>query len=119
MSAAAWVGVAVLGGLGACARVLLELEVSRQVGMGWPWGHFVVNVSGAFVLGVLGGAGVGGDAELLAGTALLGSFTTFSAWMLDADRLRRIGRPRAAALNLAGSLAAGLAAAALGWWLAS
>lgn len=119
MSLLVWVGVGALGGAGACARVVLELEITRRAHHGWPWGHFVVNVSGALALGVLGGAGVGGDALLLAGTALLGAYTTFSAWMLDCLRLARAGHLRGLALNLAGSLGAGLGAAAFGWWLAS
>jgi CrcB protein len=119
VSVAVWVGVGLLGGVGACARVLLELAVRARTGAGWPWGHLVVNVSGAFALGVLAGAGVRGDARLLAGTALLGAYTTFSAWMLDADILWRDGRRAAAAANVLGSLALGLAAAALGQTVAS
>jgi CrcB protein len=71
-------------------------------------------VSGSFLLGLLNGLGVAGDALLLAGTALLGSYTTFSTWMLESHRLGEDGEPARMWLNLAVSLVAGLAAAALG-----
>jgi CrcB protein len=103
-----WVGVALLGGAGALARFLLDAAVSERFGRDLPLGTFVVNVSGAFALGVLG------TGHLLAGTALLGSYTTFSTWMLESHRLGEDGRTRALAANLAISLAAGLGAAALG-----
>ena len=67
------------------------------------------------LLGLLHGAGVTGDALLLAGTALLGSFTTFSTWMVQTERLAGRGRGRPGGRERAGSLALGLAAFALGW----
>ena len=114
MTALAVVGVAALGGLGALARFGLDSAVqSRRLGE-FPLGTFVVNVSGSFALGVLVGAGVKDDAFLLTGTAALGSFTTFSTWVFEAQRLAEDGEWRTAAGNLALSLGAGLAAAALG-----
>jgi CrcB protein len=109
-----WVGVALLGGAGAVARFTLDGAVSARAGDAFPWGTLAVNVSGAFLLGVLSGNGVGGDALLLAGTGLLGSYTTFSTWMLESHRLGEDGEPMRMWLNLAVSLLAGLAAAALG-----
>ena len=103
-----WVAVAALGGLGALARFLLDAAVSERVGRELPLGTLAVNVSGAFALGVVG------PGHLLAGTALLGSYTTFSTWMLESHRLGEDGRTRALLGNLAISLALGLAAAALG-----
>ena len=109
-----WIGVGALGGAGAIARLLLDGAVSERAGRSFPLGTFVVNATGALVLGVLNGADVTGDALLLAGTATLGSYTTFSTWMLESQRLGEDGERGALALNLAASLAAGLAAAALG-----
>ena len=102
-----WVGVALLGGLGAVARAVLADALPERP---LPFGILAVNVAGAFVLGVLAGAGVHGDALLLAGTALLGAFTTFSTWMVDSRRLT----PGLAFVNIAGSLALGIGAVALG-----
>jgi CrcB protein len=81
---------------------------------GFPLGTLAVNVSGAFALGVLHGAGVGGDALTLTGTALLGSYTTFSTWMLESERLGEDGEPLLLWANVVVSLFAGLAAFALG-----
>jgi CrcB protein len=113
----AWVGVALVGGLGALARFWLDGAVSWRAGGTFPVGTLAVNVSGSFVLGVLVGAGVGGDALLVAGVGFVGSYTTFSTWMLETERLGEDGRWRALALNLAVSLAVGLAAVALGRWI--
>ena len=66
---------------------------------------------------MLHGAGVTGDALLLAGTALLGSFTTFSTWMVQSERLATEGDGALALVNVAGSLAVGLGAVVLGWAL--
>jgi CrcB protein len=114
----AWIGVALVGGLGALGRFWLDGAVSRRVGGVFPAGTLAVNLTGAFVLGVLVGAGVSGDALLVAGTGLVGAYTTFSTWMLETQRLGEDGRWRALALNVVLSLALGLAAVALGRWLA-
>jgi fluoride exporter len=107
-------GVAALGGFGAIARFGLDSAIqSRRPGQ-FPLGTFVVNISGSLALGVLVGAGVKDDAFLLTGTATLGSFTTFSTWVFEAQRLAEDGEWRVAGANLALSLAAGLAVAAFG-----
>lgn len=109
-----WLGVAALGAVGALARFGLDGFVSARAGTGFPLGTLAVNLSGAFVLGLLVGAGLGGDRLLLAGTATLGSYTTFSTWMLETQRLVEEGQSHAAAVNIVLSLAAGIAAVALG-----
>ena len=107
-------GVVVLGGVGALARFLLDSAVERRTGGRFPWGTLVVNLSGALVLGVLAGGDLGGDAFKLAGTAALGSFTTFSTWMLEAHRLAQDGQFGLAIANVGYSGGAGLAVTALG-----
>lgn len=114
MSAAVWIGVAALGGCGAVARFVLAGAVSARAGGELPVGTFTVNVTGAFALGVLAGAALDGEFYVLAGGATLGSFTTFSTWMLETHRLGEEGGPGLSLANLVLSLAAGLAAAALG-----
>jgi fluoride exporter len=114
VSPAVWAALTVAGGFGALSRLLLDGAVSARTGRALPWGTLAVNVSGALVLGVLDGAGVGGDALRLAGTGFLGAYTTFSTWMLESHRLAEDGRGRPALANLAVSLAAGLAAAWIG-----
>jgi CrcB protein len=114
VSAPVWIGVAVLGGLGALARFTVDGAVSARLAREFPYGTLAVNISGALVLGMFAGAGVGRSASVLAGGAVVGAYTTFSTWMLETQRLAEEGELSAAALNLAISLAAGLAAAALG-----
>jgi CrcB protein len=115
-----WAGVGVFGGLAALARVLVDETVARTVTEHLPAGTLLVNLSGSLALGVLVGAGVGGDAYLLTGTAVLGSYTTFSTWMLESRTLAGEGSPGllAAAANVVISLVLGVAGVALGRMLA-
>jgi fluoride exporter len=115
MNAVVWMLVPLLGGVGAIARFLLDGEVQQRFATEFPLGTFVVNMVGTFVLGLLTGAGIAGAALLLLGTATLGSFTTFSTWMFESERLGEDGEARLMNLNLALSFAAGFALAACGW----
>ncbi len=109
-----WCGVAALGALGALARFLLDTAVVSRTGAGFPFGTLAVNASGALVLGLLVGIALEGDAYLLAGTAAVGAYTTFSTWMLEAHRLGEDGEPALLFANIVVSAAVGLVAAALG-----
>ena len=110
MSLAVFIGVGLLGGLGAVARVVLGAAVDARADSPFPWGTLAVNVSGAFAIGALAGAGLGGDAYTLAATGFLGGFTTFSTWVVDA---RLLGE-RLGVANLAVSLVLGLLAVWVG-----
>ncbi len=112
-----WSGVAAVGGLGALARFELDGRVQLRAAGEFPLGTFVVNVSGSFVLGLLTGLAVTGDAVLIEGTGFLGSFTTFSTWMLETERLEEDGERRLAVANVVLALLAGAIAAAAGWAL--
>lgn len=114
MSPWTWIAVAALGGAGATARFLLDSAVSARFDGGFPLGTFAVNVSGSLLLGLLSGLALSGDALLLAGTATLGSYTTFSTWMIESHRLAEDADLRGAALNVLVSLLAGVGAAAAG-----
>ena len=109
-----WIAVGLAGGAGALARFTLDALVSERLGSGFPWGTLAVNVSGAFVLGVVAGAAVHRDALTIVGTGVLGSYTTFSTWMFESQRLGEDGQPWLLFANVALSLAAGLGAVALG-----
>ncbi len=111
---ALWAAVGALGGLGALARFLLDARVSASAGARFPLGTLLVNLSGAIVLGVLAGAALHGDAYLLAGTAVIGSYTTFSTWMLESHRLGENARTWLLVTNIVLSLVLGVVAAALG-----
>jgi CrcB protein len=119
MSWAAWVGVALLGGCGALARFGLTLFVADRLHPHLPLGTMAVNVSGAFLLGLLVGLSPGDDARLVLGAGALGSYTTFSAWMLETQRVGEAGKGRIAVANILLSIALGLAAVYLGRLLGS
>jgi CrcB protein len=114
MSVLVWLAVAVSGGLGAIARFLVNERFQRGPGSRLPVGTFVINISGAFLLGLLTGLALTGDALVIAGTATIGSYTTFSTWMLETQRLEEDENRASAAINVAASLLVGLGAAALG-----
>jgi CrcB protein len=109
-----WVGVAVLGGVGACGRFLLDSVLAARAAGDLPVGTLTVNASGALLLGLLMGLAVQGNLLVLTGTATLGSYTTFSTWMLETHRLAEDGESRMAIANIMLSLAVGIGAAALG-----
>jgi CrcB protein len=109
------VGIAVAGAVGALARYGLEGVVSRRLTTAFPWGTFVVNVSGAFVAGLLFTVLTERFrvAPWLRSTLLigfLGAYTTFSTLSLETYRLIEDGAYALGALNSVGSLAAGLVA---------
>ncbi len=118
MSAAlTWAAVALLGALGALARFEAGVRITRLRPGDFPWGTFAVNLSGGFALGLLVGLEVTGDALLTVGAGLLGGYTTFSTWMVEAQRLGEDGEWALMWLYLLGSMGAGLAAAGGGWLL--
>jgi CrcB protein len=114
----AWVGVGAFGALGAWLRFMVGGAITARRPSDFPFGTFAVNLTGGFTLGVLTGAGVSGDALLVFGTGLLGGYTTFSTWMVEAQRLGEDARWGLMQAYLLGSMAAGLAATGLGWLLA-
>jgi CrcB protein len=114
MSAPLWIAVAGLGALGALARLLVEDVVSSRLPLTFPVGTLAVNLSGTFVLGLLTGVALTGNAMVLAGAATIGSYTTFSTWMLETHGLAEDGRQAAALANVLVSVALGLGAVVLG-----
>ena len=114
MNIVLWVGVVLIGGCGAVARFAVDGAVGSRLGRDFPFGTLVVNLSGAVVLGLLTGLALDDDAALLAGTAAVGSYTTFSTWLFETQRLDEERQHRSAAWNVAASLVLGVAAAALG-----
>jgi len=114
MTAPVWIAVGLLGGLGALLRYFVDGFIAERFGRDFPLGTFVVNMSGATVLGLLVGLGLGGDRLLLAGTATIGSYTTFSTWMLESQHLVEDGELATSGGNVLFSLGVGLGAVALG-----
>lgn len=84
--------VALGGALGATARYLTGIGAVRLMGHGFPWATLIVNIVGSLCMGLLIGwlARRGGPvqpAQLFLATGVLGGFTTFSAFSLDAVTL--------------------------------
>ncbi|OIN82227.1 fluoride efflux transporter CrcB [Mycobacterium malmoense] len=117
-TALVWVGVVLIGGIGSVLRFLVDRVVARRAAQLFPFGTLVVNVSGAALLGFLGGLTLSKEAALLTGTAFVGAYTTFSTWMLETQRLGEERQMLWALANIAVSVVLGLAAALLGQWIA-
>ncbi|MCP5038015.1 MAG: fluoride efflux transporter CrcB [Rhodobacteraceae bacterium] len=99
--------VAIGGAFGATARYLTNVSLTRAFGHGYPWGTLAVNIIGSFLMGVLVVvlAKKGGNAYApLLMTGMLGGFTTFSAFSLDALTLFERGQVGSAAGYVAGSV---------------
>lgn len=113
------VSVAIGGALGASARYLTGLAALRLLGAGFPWGTMTVNVVGSFLMGVLFVVlPQGGRLSPLVMTGLLGGFTTFSAFSLDAVTLYDKGAAGLAAVYVLASVIFSIAALIGGIWLA-
>jgi fluoride exporter len=102
-------------GLGGAARHGVNLVALRLLGSGFPYGTLVVNVSGSLVMGLMAGifalrADPGQSWRLLLTTGVLGGFTTFSTFSLEAALLYERGQPGMAAVYVAGSVGLALAA---------
>ncbi len=114
MSVFTWVGVVLLGGVGSVLRFVVDGAIASRRGRAFPYGTMVVNLSGALALGLLTGLALSPDVALLAGTAVVGSYTTFSTWMFETQRLTEEGQIKNASTNVLVSLVLGVAAAAVG-----
>jgi CrcB protein len=117
MTAPAWVAVGLLGGLAAAARFAIDAEVSVRLAAPFPLGILAVNLSGALALGIVAGIALHGAALTIVAGGGIGSFTTFSTWILDSHRLGEAGLARIAWLNIGVSIVLGFVAVALGHWL--
>lgn len=110
--------VALLGGLGAVARFVVDGLIRGRVTHVLPVATMTVNVTGSLLIGLLAGAaayhGLSADALLLGATGFCGGYTTFSTAMVETVRLAAAGELRQAAVTVLGSLALCVGAAAAG-----
>jgi fluoride exporter len=118
-----WALFVVAGAAGASLRHLVDGALTARTGGVFPWGTLAINVSGSLVLGLLTGLvlyhGLPETPRLVLGTGFCGAYTTFSTHTFETVRLIEEGALAGAARNAAGTLLAGLAAAALGLALAA
>lgn len=117
----AFAALALGGALGGACRYLTTRELDRRLGTGFPWGTLAVNVSGAFVAGLVAGlleGNGGGAAGLLLLAGFCGSYTTVSSWSLQTLALLHDHHYVRAVANLAVTVLLGLLAIAAGLHLA-
>jgi CrcB protein len=112
--------------LGGMARYFISGFVARRVGETFPWGTLFINVSGAFLIGILGALAqddasifASPDPWLFAVTGFLGCYTTVSSFSLQSLTLARGGERGRAAVYVGISVALCLLAVALGFALVS
>jgi CrcB protein len=110
--------MALLGGLGAATRFVVDGWFRGRWSTRLPLGTIVINTTGSLLLGFVGGALVTGafapSVYTIAGTGFCGGYTTFSTAMVETVRLAQAGAYRRALVNAFGSLVVTVAAAALG-----
>jgi CrcB protein len=107
------------GFVGAPSRYLVDRAVNRRIESDLPWGTFLVNVSGSFILGLLTGLSLSNHlppvGKALLGTGFCGAFTTFSTFSFETIRLLEVGQLLEAALNVVASVAIGFLGALAGF----
>lgn len=112
------------GAVGSVLRYSVGLWLKPASGATFPLSTFVVNVVGAFVIGMLAGwsgrqGWIGSAAWTLLATGLCGGFTTFSAFSLEGARMLEGGAAGMALLYLGGSVVVGVLLCAAGYRLAA
>ncbi|AZL11865.1 fluoride efflux transporter CrcB [Brevibacterium aurantiacum] len=116
-----FIALALAGGIGAVARMLLDGIIRSCVSSAIPWGTITINVSGSLVLGLLTGlasaAIVPESWQLVIGTGFLGGYTTFSTASFETVRLIQERRWALSLFSGLGTLAVATAAAGLGLWI--
>ncbi len=110
--------VALGGSVGSVARYLVGLALAAALGVTFPYGTLVVNLTGCFAAGVALGVGdvqgLATPARLALVTGFLGGYTTFSAFGVETARLAEQQGMLIACVNVGGNVVVGIAAAALG-----
>jgi CrcB protein len=110
--------VAIGGAIGAPLRYVVDSWVQGKLRPVFPWGTFLINVSGSLLLGFITGLalyhGFPNAPKLLIGTGFCGAYTTFSTFVFESVALGRDGAARTSMVNVIGSVLVGLVFAAAG-----
>ena len=116
------IAVSLAAALGAVCRYLLDQVVQHQHDQTFPWGTFVINVSGSLLLGLITGLsihhGLPKVPTTIIGVGFAGGYTTWSTYVWESLALAEAGALVEAGANLIGSLIVGFGAAAAGFGLA-
>jgi len=110
------------GGLGAALRHGMNIGVARWLGTAFPYGTLIINVTGSLVMGLIAGyfafkGGLSQHWRLFLTTGILGGYTTFSAFSLDAVLLYERSELGLAALYVAASVLLSIAGLFAGFWI--
>ena len=102
------------GGIGASLRHTVNMLSARGLGTAFPWGTFIINISGSLIMGLIAGylAFKGGASQpwrLFLMTGILGGYTTFSAFSLDAALLYERGEIASSLFYVLGSVVLSIA----------
>ena len=116
------VAVVAGAGIGGGLRYAIGLWLAERWGTSFPWHTFVVNISGAFLLGFVMALSaergiIGPEWRLFLGVGILGGYTTFSTLSYETVALFERGLLLSGALNMFGSAAAGIVAVVLGLYV--
>lgn len=118
VSATVWVAFLAAAVIAAPARYVVDSFVQGRVDGIFPWGTFVVNVTGCLALGIVAGVaarhGLSAPARTVIGTGGIGTYTTFSTFSFETVRLVEEGAGATALWNVAANLGLGLVATAVG-----
>lgn len=111
------------GAIGAGLRYQVGRVALHQLGPGFPWGTWIVNLAGGFLIGILAGllarhGSQGEPVRLLLGVGVLGGFTTFSAFSLEAATMLQRGQFALASAYAVSSFAGSVLLLFAGLWVA-
>jgi CrcB protein len=111
--------IALGGALGALARYQVALSIQSRIPSAFPWGTFVVNISGCFAMGAITSVlsqriGLSENWRYLIPVGFIGAYTTFSTFELETYRAMTQGTSLVALINIAASVVVGYAALWLG-----
>lgn len=111
--------IAVGGAIGAIVRYLVAASIQSRVPSAFPWGTFVVNLTGCFIMGVVSTilaerVNIGESWGLLVPVGFIGAYTTFSTFELETYRAVTQGAALIGGANVVASVAAGYVALWLG-----
>lgn len=97
------------GGIfGAITRYLLGRAISRKLKHSFPFATFLINISGAFLLGVVSTADIDRNLELLLADGFLGAYTTFSTFMYEGFNLFKGNKTKNALVYISASVMIGI-----------
>lgn len=114
-----YLAIGCAGFVGAVLRVAVATMCGRVFGIRFPYGTFIINITGSFLLGwfltfISDRHSVSDTARLAIGAGFVGAYTTFSTLMFETNALADEGAGFAAILNLVGSILAGVLAVRFG-----